>query len=341
MTEKLNKYLAFSTCGAGILANTIGLIFQILICYKKGNLLDIINIISIIATSFSLFSIIIFACFFFKRKAYTKFINAIVVVTAAIYFPIIFLTNRNDIFMFYLPMMGTAIGLLSINNWKNSAIWGIVVLLEYVSAIILKNTFNTIVLKIDTNFDYKKYLGAIISTYLFSAVVVSLTLKAFREANRKLSKEAEHDQLTTVYNRYRMDQDIKTKLYKYAAMIDIDWFKKVNDTYGHKAGDRALQQLSQSLLRYVTDDFRVYRYGGEEFLILCRSDEKDFLERLDMIWEDLELTFCLRQGEKLSVSIGAAFSEKSHRLISLADENLYKAKNNGRHQVWYNNKKIY
>ena len=76
-------------------------------------------------------------------------------------------------------------------------------------------------------------------------------------------------------------------------------------------------------------------------MILCRSDEKDFLERLDMIWEDLELTFCLRQGEKLSVSIGAAYSEKSHRLISLADENLYKAKNNGRHQVWYNNNKLY
>lgn len=334
MTEKLNKYLAFSTCGAGILANTIGLISR-LNYYDEGPL----YIINIIATSFCLFSIIFFACFFFKRKAYTKFINVIVVITAAINFPITFLTNQSNIFMFYLPMMGTAIGLLSISNWKNSVTWGTITLLEYTTAIILKHK-----LGLYTDWwasHWANCFGAILSTYLFSAVIVSLTLKAFREANRKLSKEAEHDQLTTVYNRYKMQQDLETKLYKYAAMIDIDWFKKVNDTYGHKAGDRALQQLSQSLLRYVTDDFRVYRYGGEEFLILCRSDEKDFLERLDMIWEDLELTFCLRQGEKLSVSIGAAYSDKTHRLVGLADENLYKAKNNGRHQVWYNNKKIY
>jgi len=334
MTEKLNKYLAFSTCGAGILANTIGLISRINY-FEEGPL----YIINIIATSFSLFSIIVFACFFFKRKAYTKFINAIVIVTAAINFPITFLTNQSNIFMFYLPMMGTAIGLLSISNWKSSVIWGTVTLLEYTAAIILKHHLH---LYVDWWADHwANCFVATVSTYLFSAVVVSLTLSAFRETNRKLSKEAEHDQLTTVYNRYKMQQDLDTKLYKYAAMIDIDWFKKVNDTYGHKAGDRALQQLSKSLLRYVTDDFRVYRFGGEEFLILCRSEENDFLERLDMIWEDLELTFCLRQGEKLSVSIGAAYSEKSNDLVNLADKNLYKAKNNGRHQVWYNNKKIY
>lgn len=334
MTEKLNKYLAFSTCGAGILANTIGLISR-LNYYDEGPL----YIINIIATSFSLFSIIIFACFFFKRKAYTNFINAIVVVTAAINFPITFLTNQSNIFMFYLPMMGTAIGLLSISNWKSSVTWGTITLLEYTASIILKHKLGLYNGWWETH--WANCFGAILSTYLFSAVIVSLTLKAFSEANRRLNKEAEHDQLTTVYNRYKMQQDLDTQLYKYAAMIDIDWFKKVNDTYGHKAGDRALQQLSQSLLRYVTDDFRVYRFGGEEFLILCRSEEDDFLGRLDMIWEDLELTFCLRQGEKLSVSIGAAFSEESNDLISLADKNLYKAKNNGRHQVWYNNKKIY
>lgn len=334
MTEWLNKYLAFSTCGAGILANAIGLISR-LKYFDDGHL----YFINIASTAFSLLCIIVFAAIFFKRKEYTKYISAIVIITAAVNFPITFLTNQSNIFMFYLPMMGTAIGLLSIEKWKNSVIWGSIVLVEDTIVIFLKHY-----LGLYNNWWASHWINcfcAIISTFLFSAVVVSLTLKAFRETNKRLSKEAEHDQLTTVYNRYRMDQDIKTKLYKYAAMIDIDWFKKVNDTYGHKAGDRALQQLSQSLLRYVSDDFRVYRYGGEEFLILCRSDEKDFLERIDMIWGDLELTFYLRQGEKLSVSIGAAFSEKSHMLINLADENLYKAKNNGRHQFWYNNSKLY
>ena len=339
MTDHLSKSLAYVTCGAGILANTIGLISRL----RYIDEVPLLHTINILATVFCLLCIIVCSIIFFTKKEYLKFINVIVIITAAINFPITFLTNESNIFMFYLPMMGTAIGLLSIDDFRKSLVWGIITLSEYAASIILKFKFPE-VFHLNEGWwtaHWANCFGAIISTYLFSALIVSLTLKAFKNANKLLSHEAEHDQLTTVYNRYKLTQDLNTKLYKYAAMIDIDFFKKVNDTFGHKAGDRALQQLSSSLLRYATDDFRVYRYGGEEFLILARTDEKDFLDRLNMIWEDLELTFCLRQGEKLTVSIGAVHSEKTYSLIGEADKNLYSAKNNGRHQVWYNNSKLY
>lgn len=136
MTERLNKYLAFSTCGAGILANTIGLISRL--NYFDGGALYFISIAS---TAFSLFCIIVLGAIFFKRKEYTKYISAIVIITAAVNFPITFLTNQSNIFMFYLPMMGTAIGLLSIESWKKSVIWGSIVLVEDTIMAFLKHYF--------------------------------------------------------------------------------------------------------------------------------------------------------------------------------------------------------
>lgn len=134
-------------------------------------------------------------------------------------------------------------------------------------------------------------------------------------------------------------------------MFDIDHFKKINDTYGHQAGDQVLQQLAKRLRKTLRHGDVAARYGGEEFIIVLPEVEKasavDFAERMrEMIAED---NFAITNNDgvaeniKITISLGVAEQEPkwdansmtylAGELISAADANLYRAKNNGRNQV--------
>ncbi|MDR9468347.1 GGDEF domain-containing protein [Marinospirillum sp.] len=157
----------------------------------------------------------------------------------------------------------------------------------------------------------------------------------------------ELDELTGLFNRNVMDRDLTEELEHSrrsersfaVAMLDIDHFKKVNDTQGHAFGDQVLVQLAEAMEDSLRPYDRVYRYGGEEFLILLqdtriRSAEK-VLERLrqaiasrEMGTEDLKI--------EVTVSMGVADSsqfESVQDLVETADKALYKAKENGRNRV--------
>lgn len=139
------------------------------------------------------------------------------------------------------------------------------------------------------------------------------------------------------------------------AMVDIDHFKKFNDTYGHDVGDDVLKLIATTLLG-VKNKGKVYRYGGEEFTIVFRSSKlQECLLALEDIREKVfKRGFVLRSSErsaqapkketkahngkkvKLSVSIGVATSLKGqtpHEVLKRADEALYKAKESGRNCV--------
>jgi two-component system, cell cycle response regulator len=123
-------------------------------------------------------------------------------------------------------------------------------------------------------------------------------------------------------------------------MLDVDHFKKVNDTHGHPAGDYVLSTLGQVILTTVRVEDLVARYGGEEFAVLCRGtalpNAMSLAERLRRSVETHAFTF---GGQRIPVTISVGVSECSatapnaQELISEADGALYEAKRGGRNRV--------
>jgi len=121
-------------------------------------------------------------------------------------------------------------------------------------------------------------------------------------------------------------------------MLDIDHFKKINDTYGHDAGDEVLKKFSALLAEYVGDAGLVSRFGGEEFTVVLDgvpADELvDFLEEFRMLVEGFSVEF-KEQIITLTVSIGATADMDGSltAMVSRADDKLYEAKRSGRNKV--------
>ena len=106
----------------------------------------------------------------------------------------------------------------------------------------------------------------------------------------KLKEEAYLDQLTKLYNRRKLYNDLEGDvLITGLAILDIDYFKRYNDTYGHPAGDRCLCAVADILLSFKQAGNRVYRYGGEEFLVLFEDNSSEYiLELLEKIRVEVE-----------------------------------------------------
>ncbi len=154
------------------------------------------------------------------------------------------------------------------------------------------------------------------------------------------------DALTGLYNRRHFDHTVEREFLRSKrygrnlsiAILDIDFFKKINDTYGHLCGDYVLKEVAYLIL----DNFRktdiVFRYGGEEFVILLTETALEQtvipLERLRKTIEE-QLFSYNNQQIKVTVSVGAAqnTTESVNDFLNNADKALYKAKNSGRNKV--------
>jgi diguanylate cyclase (GGDEF)-like protein len=124
-------------------------------------------------------------------------------------------------------------------------------------------------------------------------------------------------------------------------MFDLDFFKKVNDTYGHPAGDFILQKIAESTKTLIRSEDIFARYGGEEFVILMRDTQEDQAVKLaDRIRQKIEQSEYVCESNKIPVTISvgvACFSNARFKnyeeLIKAADEYLYFSKTNGRNRV--------
>ncbi|MGC8815347.1 MAG: GGDEF domain-containing protein [bacterium] len=195
--------------------------------------------------------------------------------------------------------------------------------------------------------------------------------KAFLEMGKVIEQQlimlealASNDSLTTVYNRRAFEKFynamfIKNNMYKSLGldasfsviMIDIDNFKKINDTYGHDIGDRVLRSLGIFLNSKKRKSDIVARYGGEEFvIILSDTDKIDALKFIVNLIEDIKENIKIEVDPSfilsITVSVGIAVfpydSENKNNLIKIADENLYYTKTNGKDGVTIiiNNSKV-
>jgi diguanylate cyclase (GGDEF)-like protein len=164
---------------------------------------------------------------------------------------------------------------------------------------------------------------------------------------KKLENDALIDPLTHCYNRRALneylDHDI-ANVERYgselsAIMLDIDHFKKINDTYGHKSGDAVLQSVSKSLLSAVRRGDYLARYGGEEFIIVLPetkfSEAIELAERLRKIIENLKINVEAK-NINITASLGVTLYKNGtdkNILLKRADDMLYKAKRMGRNRV--------
>lgn len=153
------------------------------------------------------------------------------------------------------------------------------------------------------------------------------------------------DPLTRLYNRRYfydncdalMEQAEEGGLNVAAAMLDIDFFKKFNDDYGHDMGDEVLVHVSSTIASAFPDNAIVSRFGGEEFCILySHRPGEDIFAKFDKLRRDIEDLTVEHDGQtvKVTISIGACIlPEKLGKMLSMADANLYAAKNRGRNRV--------
>ncbi|WP_294962996.1 diguanylate cyclase [Sulfurimonas sp.] len=163
---------------------------------------------------------------------------------------------------------------------------------------------------------------------------------------RNLNYIAYYDYLTEVYNR-RSFFELANKMFDeekdnlYTVMIDIDEFKKINDTYGHPTGDKVLKVVAQTIKKSLLRNDIFARIGGEEFAILlhCNSNE-EIIQKNELIRqsiENLEVDTDEKIIIKLTISSGVSEVNSDidtlDSLLKRADSALYEAKSNGRNRV--------
>ncbi len=191
----------------------------------------------------------------------------------------------------------------------------------------------------------EKNLFSVLSTY--AAMVIKNA-----QLHKRTKQLAITDGLTGLYNHQFFQENLeaeitRTKRYNHYVsllILDIDYFKKYNDTYGHVQGDNILKGLSQILNETTREIDIVARYGGEEFVIILPETEKkkalSIAERTRRSIEEFDFSIKgFPEGNRITVSIGGAVyptnASSQVKLIERADAALYKSKDTGRNKVTF------
>ena len=170
------------------------------------------------------------------------------------------------------------------------------------------------------------------------------------EQNAELERLANTDYLTNLYNRRRFFHTAEEEFNKVlqsgktisVTLIDLDYFKKVNDTYGHLVGDRVLIHIAQLIRTHCRVSDVAARYGGEEFIILHPStDRKNAFVVAERVRKVVEVTPFLYEKDEIGLTISAGVVDtqvgrdftRVDDVLGLADRALYRAKDAGRNQV--------
>jgi len=188
---------------------------------------------------------------------------------------------------------------------------------------------------------------------LVARVRVHLKVKHLQDQlrikNAELEKLTRTDPLTGVANRRYLFETLTNEYHRSLrshrplrlVMLDIDFFKKVNDTQGHQAGDQALIKVASALKRELRMQDFIARYGGEEFAILLpETKEDDAVVAATRCRKSIEVTSIVHDSIRFSVTVSMGLSSLPNEnvndveaLVKLADEALYEAKRTGRNRL--------
>ncbi len=195
---------------------------------------------------------------------------------------------------------------------------------------------------------YILFKEILILTALFFLLAIIFILKYRSIIERdKLEYELYHDALTGIFNRkqfFILAQNLFSKSVRVGddfsiVMADIDWFKKVNDSYGHQCGDQVLRDIGRLLSEHIREYDIVARYGGEEFILLISSNEYNTHSILQKIQTSIsQYPFkCSKVSDlKVTLSFGIAEFKQDvslEEMISRADKALYHSKHIGRDKI--------
>lgn len=154
--------------------------------------------------------------------------------------------------------------------------------------------------------------------------------------------DSQHDRLTDLKNRFGFYNDWQTK-YQHVEQLsliicDIDFFKRVNDTYGHNAGDAVLKNVASIIRNSIENRDGAYRWGGEEFIIVLEGAIERAAEVAEKIRRAAEASVCCFDGQNIRVtmSFGCVAFDASVSVdenIKIADARLYRAKETGRNRI--------
>jgi diguanylate cyclase (GGDEF)-like protein len=182
----------------------------------------------------------------------------------------------------------------------------------------------------------------------FSNQQLTMQFEQVNSLQEKLRQEAIHDSLTGLFNRRFLDETLPIELARSKRahssltilLLDIDHFKKINDTYGHQVGDAVLQSVGHALKTNVRAGDIVCRYGGEEFILVFPGMQaEDGRARAEKLRKMIESQTISAKNQLIAVTISIGGSvypqdgKSNDELISMADLALYRAKQNGRNRV--------
>lgn len=170
----------------------------------------------------------------------------------------------------------------------------------------------------------------------------------YYDGEQELKEKLEKEYLTGLYSRLAIFEKLKVAMHEAyfskseiaVAMLDIDYFKKINDTYGHDKGDEVLRRLSSVISQYMDDDCYAGRYGGEEFLVVITNNSKRECDRIlnGMLnnFRNQRYDF-LPEGDIITFSAGYSmlhdYDMSPERFVKCADKALYYSKEHGRNCI--------
>lgn len=183
---------------------------------------------------------------------------------------------------------------------------------------------------------------------LHSLLLVYLEHRRNKKSEHILEEQVYQDPLTGIGNRRFGLMVLKDRFLQFKrantatliALFDVDFFKQINDTYGHDIGDRCLVQLSKAISQVICTEKSLFRWGGDEFLIICPSVATDELERVKKtLLETAQATYITYEGISITLTISVGISsffpadESEEQILKRADKALYRAKQLGRNRI--------
>lgn len=205
---------------------------------------------------------------------------------------------------------------------------------------------NVLLLSLDEYSMYIWYISRgveVISTLCIISILMYNTFIILK----KETESAIKDGMTKIYNRKLFYKSLKASLEKGVVcvmILDIDKFKRINDTYGHQEGDRVIISIVDIVNKSIRDTDIFARVGGEEFGILLKcKDKNEAMIVAERIRKNVEIETTVPNRydlkEKMTISIGVYYSKaddvSADKVVSYADAALYEAKNSGRNKVFY------
>lgn len=215
--------------------------------------------------------------------------------------------------------------------------------------------YNAIVEKVNENFYLELTLKVLITLSLFFFVIFTILTIYNQKIFKKVKEETEMDVLTNAHNRRGMERYMNDIFGRYRInrksplllVIDIDNFKKINDTYGHYLGDNILKKIVEGIKKNISSQDMLFRTGGDEFLLICPIssfiDINQFGTELLKRLADIEYII---DGKNYNVTVsigGACFSEEDDEYLTAverADRGLYIAKKNGKNHFYFYDDKV-